>query len=295
MSNLYKAYTIVNKDERVIDYNDVIKDKLRDLLASKTGRIDPDGFVNGLNVDVVETLLDEDGNPVNSESFVNEGEINDSKAGMDFQDMAAVKAHADEILERANIDAQKIIDEANAAANDVLNNVNQQAEDIREEAKRQGYNDGINAAEAEIENIKNTLQAESEQIKLNLKEEYDRYKAEVEPELVEVLTEVFRKVTLTVAEDNKDIIMHLINGVMRKAENSHEFVIRVSSDDYKFLVNNQGKIYCAISKEVSIDIVEDNTMQANECIIETDNGIFNCSLDIELDNLIKDLKLLNCV
>ena len=82
---------------------------------------------------------------------------------------------------------------------------------------------------------------------------------------------------------------------MMHADNSKDFIIKVSPDDYKFLVNNQGKIYCAMSKEIQMDIVEDVTMKKNECIIETDTGVFNCSLDIELNNLIKDLKLLSCV
>ena len=69
----------------------------------------------------------------------------------------------------------------------------------------------------------------------------------------------------------------------------------VSPEDYKFLTNNQGKIYCAVSKEINLDIVADTTMKKNECIIETDAGVFDCSLDIELNNLIKDIKLLSCM
>ena len=80
-------------------------------------------------------------------------------------------------------------------------------------------------------------------------------KAAIEPELVETITEVFRKITYTVAEDNKEIIIGLINGVMKNSDISNEFVIRVSPDDYRFLVNNQGKIYCAVSKEVNMTAV----------------------------------------
>ena len=72
------------------------------------------------------------------------------------------------------------------------------------------------------------------------------------------------------------------------------FVIKVSPDDYSFLINNQGKIYCAMSREVNIDIVEDVTLERNQCMIETNTGIFNCSLDIELNKLINNIKLLSC-
>jgi flagellar assembly protein FliH len=81
---------------------------------------------------------------------------------------------------------------------------------------------------------------------------------------------------------------------MKNSDISNEFVIRVSPDDYRFLVNNQGKIYCAVSKEVNMDIVEDAAMKKNQCIIESDTGVYDCSLDIELNNLIRDIKLLSC-
>jgi flagellar assembly protein FliH len=66
-------------------------------------------------------------------------------------------------------------------------------------------------------------------------------------------------------------------------------------EDYKFLINNQGKIFVDMSKEIQINIIEDASLQQNQCIIETDTGVFNCSLDIELNNLISDLKLLSCM
>ena len=48
-------------------------------------------------------------------------------------------------------------------------------------------------------------------------------------------------------------------------------------------------------QKINLDIVADTTMKKNECIIETDAGVFDCSLDIELNNLIKDIKLLSCM
>ena len=141
---------------------------------------------------------------------------------------------------------------------------------------------------------KSMNEREYEQKKAQLEKEYNDLKAAIEPELVETITEVFRKITYTVAEDNKEIIIGLINGVMKNSDISNEFVIRVSPDDYRFLVNNQGKIYCAVSKEVNMDIVEDAAMKKNQCIIESDTGVYDCSLDIELNNLIRDIKLLSC-
>ncbi|MGN0328242.1 MAG: FliH/SctL family protein [Lachnospira sp.] len=282
MSNLLKRGTTINKDERVIDYNELIKNKLQSMMSDQSGRIDADGFVNGLNADVVEELISD-----------SDGEMSATEDAVVDDAVAREKAQA--IIRDANEQAQQIIAEANNEANTVLENANSEAGRIADEARNRGYQEGMQSAQEQINNEKAALQSEFEKERQQLQNEYEQMKAEIEPKLVDVLTEVFRKVTLTVAEDNQDIILHLINGVMRNADSSRDFIIKVSPDDYKFLINNQGKIYCAMSREINMDIVEDMTMERNQCIIETDTGVFNCSLDIELRNLIKNLKLLSCV
>ena len=285
MSNLYKRGTTVSKDERVIDYNEIIRDKIQSLLGSNDHRVDPDGFVNGLNADMVETLLDENGEPVSDVDALS----------FDPDRFAMTEAKANEIIANANTEAEGILENANNQAMDIINQANNEANNVLETARANGYNDGMQKADTEINQKIAELEAEYDSKKKELMQEYEAYKEELEPELVEVLSEVFRKVTLTIADDTHDIIMHLINNVMRNADTSHDFIIKVSPDDYTFLINHQGKIYSAISREIHMDILEDITLNRNECVIETDTGIFDCSLDIELENLIRDLKLLSCI
>lgn len=40
-------------------------------------------------------------------------------------------------------------------------------------------------------------------------------------------------------------------------------------------------------------MIADPMLEENQCMIETDSGIFNCSLGVQLENLIKDLKSLS--
>lgn len=276
MSNLLKRGTTTISEERIIDYNKLIKLKLKNIANDREnhGNVDADGFVNGLKADVVEQLLtgsDEDGETAQSQEDVN-------------NQIAAA-------LEEANEQAQTIRDEAN----EVLAQAHMEARKIIEDAKRTGYEQGAQNAREEYNAKADELARDYEAKKAQLEKEYNDMKASMEPELVETITEVFKKITYTVAEDNKDIIIGLINGVMKNTDISNEFIIKVSPEDYKFLVNNQGKIYCSVSKEVTMDIVEDATMKKNQCIIESDTGVYDCSLDIELNNLIEDIKLLSCL
>lgn len=278
MSNLLKRSSVINKDERVIDYNDLIKKKIQAIMESKHNEMDADGFINGLHADVVEELISDDGT-----------------ADALTEDAAMGEQQAAASLENTNAEAERIIEEARLQAEQIIADANKNADAAFEEAKKNGYYEGNEKAQEEM-NIKQAqLEVEFDNKRKELEQEYNNLKESIEPELVEVITDVFRKVTGVVAEDNQEIILHLINDVMHNADGSRDYVIKVSPDDYKFLVNNQGKIYCAMSREVNIDIVEDATLERNQCMIETNTGIFNCSLDIELNNLIKNIKLLSCV
>ncbi len=278
MSNLLKRSSVINKDERVIDYNGLIKKKIQAIMESKHNEMDADGFINGLHADVVEELISDD----------------DTVDAL-TEDAAMGEQQAAASLENTNAEAERIIEEARLQAEQIIADANKNADAAFEEAKQNGYYEGNEKAQEEM-NIKQAqLEAEFDNKRKELEQEYNNLKESIEPELVEVITDVFRKVTGVVAEDNQEIILHLINDVMHNADGSRDYVIKVSPDDYKFLVNNQGKIYCAMSREVNIDIVEDATLERNQCMIETNTGIFNCSLDIELNNLIKNIKLLSCV
>ena len=278
MSNLLKRSSVINKDERVIDYNDLIKKKIQAIMESKHNEMDADGFINGLHADVVEELISDD-----------------DTADALTEDAAMGEQQAAASLENTNAEAERIIEEARLQAEQIIADANKNADAVFEEAKQNGYYEGHEKAQEEM-NIKQAqLEVELDNKRKELEQEYNNLKESIEPELVEVITDVFRKVTGVVAEDNQEIILHLINDVMHNADGSRDYVIKVSPDDYKFLVNNQGKIYCAMSKEVNIDIVEDATLERNQCMIETNTGIFNCSLDIELNNLIKNIKLFSCV
>lgn len=262
MSNLLKVGTTISKSERIIDYNDIIKDRVEAARAASRQKADSDGFINGLNADVVERLPEDE---IDTEAAASEE--------MTQESAEAARAEAEEILAQAKAEAEEILAQAQA-----------QAGQIREEAKKEGFNSGT------IE-----LEQQHAQLVKQLEEDYEQRRNDMEPQIVEALLAVFTEVTHTVSEDNKEIVLHLINNVLKNVENSHSYSIKVSPDDYNFVLNNQGKIYCAMNNEVNLDIVQDMALKQNECMIETDSGVFNCSLDVELHNLIKQIKLLSCM
>ena len=136
---------------------------------------------------------------------------------------------------------------------------------------------------------------ELENEKKRLEEEYEKKVKQIEPELVDVILNVFEKVTHVLAEDKKELVLQLVEDVLAKNEFSTDLLIRVSSADYKFVMDNRDKINSAVRGKVQVEITEDPTFKKGQCMIESDSGIYDCSLDIQLENLVDDIKILSCM
>lgn len=272
MSNLLKYNSIVIKDSNnyIIDSNQKVIDKInsikKNIIATNVmnpNLPDADGFVSGLSAQVVEELTDSDENAATQEDLT--------------------------------LQTQEILDNARREGEEIVAQAHREAEQFIEVMKNEGYDQGLKAGAEEVENRKRQLEEEYNLKMEELDKEYQAKVADIEPKLVDTFINVFSNVTHTIAEDKKDMIIYLINSVMNNVDTCKEFVIHVSPDDYRFAINNQNLITGALSKEVHIEISEDSTLSRNECLIETDSGVFDCSLDVQLSNLIKDIKLLSCM
>lgn len=272
MSNLFKYNNAVikNDDKLVIDSNKLLEKILSENstqtnYASKAAVPDPDGFICGLDAATVEQLVDDE--PYSTEE------------------------------ESAR--AMQLLDDAREKAAGIVKEAEEQAEAVKKEAYDNGYANGMEAADADSKTMLETRLAELEKEyrdkKTQLESEYDRLKSQIEPQLAETILDVVAKVTGVLADDNKDVILHLINNVMRNNELSKEFTIRVSDSDYNYVISNKELIYGASSPDYNIEICKDSKLAKNQCVIETDAGVFDCSLDIQLENLIREIKILSCV
>ena len=70
-------------------------------------------------------------------------------------------------------------------------------------------------------------------------------------------------------------------------------MIHVSKEDFGYVTMQKKDLLEGIPGSDTIEIIEDMTLTPNECMIETDGGIFDCSLGTQLQGLMKELKLLS--
>jgi flagellar assembly protein FliH len=115
----------------------------------------------------------------------------------------------------------------------------------------------------------------------------------MEPLLVDTITTVVQTVFKIKFEDNRNMIIHLVKNALGRIESSKNFIVKVSKTDFPHVMKYREVLEKTVVKAASIDIIEDVTLTKSQCLIETDGGVFDCSLDVQLDSLIKTLKILS--
>ncbi|MBQ7147141.1 MAG: hypothetical protein IJR96_00170 [Pseudobutyrivibrio sp.] len=204
-----------------------------------------------------------------------------------------VGPQAEEILEQARMEAQQIIDDANAQAEEILNAAQLNADAMknlaRQDGEKEGYNEGTQRAALELADAQSNMQAEIQRIE----NEFMEKQIGMEREIVEMCLPVFERVFSAELSGKKDVIYHLLDHCIMKIERTGQMQIKVSDANAEFIKSKKEEIQGKIGAEVGLDIIADPLLNDSQCIIETDGGIFDCSIDTELDNLIREIRALS--
>ena len=202
----------------------------------------------------------------------------------------------DEMLRSAQEEADAIVSKAHDEAEQLRAQAYDDAEEIKAQAQEEGYQAGYNNAMDSLSKEYAEKQAELDckirECEEQLQEREVQLVEETERKMVDLLCQLIPSITGVVIEGQKDVLLYMINTAMHDLDNSKHFVIRVSSSDYEDLVERKEEIYGALNPAIEMEIYEDAKLSPMQCVIETDNGLVDVSLDVQLDNLMTALKLM---
>ena len=284
--SIYKSGWVVVHDEEkcVIDSNERIARKMEELEAERKRRAsasdegtDEDGFMGGLDAERIDTLeYDGDAEGGNVLKAPEEREP-------EGPTLEEIREQIDAELEAAREEAEQIKSIARAE-------IEAQRKEALDEGRKVGYSEGLQMAQSEADKMKHELDEE----RRRLEAEYNALIEELEPRFIETITDIYNHIFNIGLENEKDILLYLIDSTLRRIDSSRTFIVHVSQDDYEH-VNAQKKDLTehAVSGRGVVEVIEDITLRKNECMIETDGGIFDCGIGTQLEELTKKLKLLS--
>lgn len=219
--------------------------------------------------------------------------VGEFQQGMNVLNMEDVREEERaRVQEETSLEMESMLADARAQAEEILQTAREQAEEIRQQAQEEGRNAGFEQGQAEAlkhlqeEALRQQEQFEQQQQKLKEQEEA------LEPKYAELMGALIEKITGVLCEDKKDVIVYLIHQALNQLEKTKSVTLRVSKPDMLTVSAQKEQLRSCVSGEVDFDITEDDSLQENQCIIETDQRIIDCSLDVQLQNLKDQIRML---
>ena len=262
---LIKGYQVVQKAENpiVVDSNDLIARKI-ELIRGMS----PDGFRSGLHAEEIEV--------VEGEPEPGEGEAIPPQPVYTGPSPEELVAQAQEEIEAMKQAAMQEIESMKLFT--------------MEESRQQGYREGQMQAVSELEKEKKLLKEKE----IRMEQEYQDLISELEPRFIDTLTGIYEEIFKVELAEYKPILLHAIGASIRNIEGSRQFIVHVSREDYEAVMAAKPQLTDRLgSTGAALDIVEDITLQANQCMIETSNGIYDCGIGSQLEELGRRLRLLS--
>lgn len=278
-SNLYKAgWFMMNEDVRMIDSNERMRTRMKGAIVEKNAAqaVIPENeaeFTAGLNAEEIDALLDPD----------SEGVLLRNVSRQEQEEIYRQ-------LEEAKAELEQVRSEAGRLLADAESQIESMRMDALREAEAKGYQDGYDRGLAEVAAMKN----ECSERRAQLEAEYQRQVEALEPDFVEVLTEIYENIFRVDLSSYEGLVTGLVTDAMLKAGSASNYIVHVSKEDYPQVIKQKDRILEGTGTLAErLEIISDMTLSVSECMIETENGIYDCSLGTELEELGRKLKILS--
>ena len=278
-SNLYKAgFVHLGEDARVIDMNAILEKRLKEEAERRSRQPEhelvaaQDGFTEGLNAEKVDVLLEPDAEAASLQNAsIQEQEQLKQEIEEARNELASLQAQIEQEKEQAQLE----IDQMKAKA----------FEEANEQGYQEGYRKGLDSVQE--------LQKQCEDERLQQEQEYQKKLEEMEPLMVDTLCDVYSHIFKVEAKEHKELVLKLLQDTLLKVDGTGSVIVHVAKEDYAYVQEQKGALLEEAGMQSgSVEIVSDAALARAQCMIETEGGVYDCSLDTELAELKRRLMLL---
>lgn len=165
----------------------------------------------------------------------------------------------------------------------LISRAQEEADLIKETAAKEGYRAGIEQAESDIIALRNKI-ADF----VSAKKEVFEY---IAPDILEISVEIAQKIIKKEVTQNPEIILESIIDVMKSlSKDETRITIKVNSLQVDLIRTELPEYISSLGVEAKINVVGDDSVDEGGCILYTNNGIVDASIDTQIDIIKEALK-----
>ncbi|MBQ9199448.1 MAG: hypothetical protein IJ141_04650 [Lachnospiraceae bacterium] len=251
------------------------------------------GFVNFKSSDTAPFVIDGNTRVIGGAPKVQESDDEASAEVSEEYKTPENQALLDDAMDKA----KELREDAQSKANKIIEEAWRDAEKIKDDAYKEGYEHGLEDGNMEAmkraDDYLVNIKKEQEEAKARMLAKNEAYLDDAEQKLVNLTCELIKKISGIVVDDYKPVMLNMINNALNDVESTTKYTIKVCEESYTYVSDNSERIVGAANPNITIDVFADSKLDKGQCIIETDNGIINLSMDIQIQNLITAFKMLS--
>ncbi len=165
----------------------------------------------------------------------------------------------------------------------LISRAQEEADSIKETAAKEGYRAGLEQAENDI----SLLRAKIADF-VSAKKEVFEY---IAPDILEISVDIARKIIKKEVEQNPQVILDSIVDVMRTlSKEEPRITVKLNPLQVDLVKTELPEYISSMGIEAKINVVGDESIEEGGCILNTNNGIVDASLDTQLQIVKEALK-----
>jgi len=165
----------------------------------------------------------------------------------------------------------------------LISRAQEEAIQIKENAYQEGYNSGLEAAQRDIAAFKSNLGA----FMSSEKRVFDA----IAPDIIEIALEVAKKIIKHEVQTDPQIVIDTVIDILRNIpKNEPRITIRVNNLQAPYVKDVLPDQLTLLGVESKLNITSDDTITEGSCIVQTNNGVVDASIEAQLDIIEKALR-----
>ncbi len=158
----------------------------------------------------------------------------------------------------------------------LVSRAQEEASYIKQSAYQEGFNEGIKQAQVDLENFRNILGA--------FMGAEERVFNEIAPNILGIAMEIAEKIIKTEVKTDPQIVMDTIMDVLKTiSKNEPKIVLRVNPVQVQYIKDTLPEQIRLLGMETKLSILSDDGITEGGCVIQTNNGLVDASIEAQLE------------
>lgn len=165
----------------------------------------------------------------------------------------------------------------------LISRAQEEAIQIKDAAYQEGYNQGLEKAKADLVALKSNIGA----FMSAEKKVFDA----IAPDIIEISLDIARKIIKHEVQIDPQIVIDTVMDILKNIpKNEPQITIKVNTTQAQYVKDTLPEQLTLLGVESKLNIVADDNITEGSCVVQTNNGVVDASIDAQIDIIQKALK-----